>query len=406
MAARTILILGGGVGGIVTANALSSLLDSEHHIVLVEKESQYTFTPSLLWVMVGWRKPDQITRELHHLVHKQVDVRHAEVQELDLDQSKVKTSTGSIDYDYLVVALGAGLAPGLTPGFSEAALSSYDLNGVTGVYSALQDFEGGRVAVLVSGLPYKCPAAPYETALLLDDYFRRNGIRERSKTAIYTPEILPMGSAGEPMGQAVVGMLQERAIPYNPELNLTHIEPSTKELHFSNHEPVPFDLLVGVPPHRPPQVVKDSPISNEAGWVPVNKRTLQTNVDNVFAIGDVATITLADGKPLPKAGVFAEGQARAVAQSIADDIQGNETRTEFDGLGFCWIETGAGSAGFASGHFYTEPEPQVPLPQSGKLWHLGKILFERYWLSQGISRELYRLGLNIGSKILGVSAPL
>jgi len=406
MAARTILILGGGVGGIVTANALSSLVDSEHRIVLVERESQYTFSPSLLWVMVGWRRPDQITRGLHQLVHHRVQVIQDEVQELDLDGNRVNTSTATIDYDYLVIALGAGLAPELTPGFNEAALSSYDLTGVTGVNSALQDFEGGHVAVLVSGLPYKCPAAPYETALLLDDYFRRHDIRGRCETAIYTPEVLPMGSAGEPMGQAVLSMLQDRDIAYNPELNLTHIEPFKKELHFSNHESVPFELLVGVPPHRPPQVVKQSPLSNEAGWIPVNKSTLQTNVENVFAIGDVTTISLANGKPLPKAGVFAEGQARAVAQSIAGDIQGSRTPTEFDGLGFCWIETGAGSAGFASGHFYDEPEPLVPLPRSGKLWHWGKIMFEKYWLGQGISRELYRLGLNVGSKILGIPSPL
>jgi len=139
-----------------------------------------------------------------------------------------------------------------------------------------------------------------------------------------------------------------------------------------------------------------------SGWLPVDKRTLQTSFENIYAIGDVAAITLANGMALPKAGVFADGQAHIVASRIVEDIYGDGAKAEFDGLGFCWIETGGGSAGFASGDFYAEPDPIVPLPRAGKMWHWGKILFEKYWLGAGFSRAVSRVGLKLGSKSLGI----
>jgi len=406
MDGKRILILGGGVGGIVTANTLQGLLDSKHTISVVDRQLQYVYAPSLIWVMVGWRRPEQITRDIRFLVRPEVEIIKAAAQEIDLADQKVKTSSGDLAYDYLVLALGAALAPEVMPGFSEAAYTPYDFEGAKRLWSALQRFEGGRVAVAVSSMPYKCPAAPYETAMLLDDYLRRRGIRDRCQVEIYTPEVLPMGVAGVPMGEALVEMLRSKDISFNPELTLTSIDNQTNELIFSNHEPAPFDLLAGVPPHRAPQVVKESTLSNDAGWVPVNKRTLQTTIENVYAIGDVTAVTLANGMALPKAGVFAEGQAQSVAHRIAAEIQKGGQQAEYDGLGYCWIESGGGSAGFASGEFYAEPHPLVPLPRSGRMWHWGKILFERYWLNKGLTRQVSKLGLEIGSRLLGLPASL
>ncbi len=402
MAGKTILILGGGVGGIATANALRNQLGVEHRIVLVDKRAEYAFTPSLLWVMVGWRQPEQITKDIHRLVRPGIEVVIAEGQEIDLDGQKIITSNGTLEYDYLVVAAGANLAPEDVPGFSATAYTPYDLEGATRLWSALRKFKGGRIAVLVSAMPYKCPAAPYETALLLDDYLRKQGIRDRCELEVLTLETLPMGVAGPAMGQAVVGMLEAKGIHFHPQLNLTHIDQDSKEIVFSNRDPAPFDLLAGVPPHRPPRVVKESALANEAGWVPVNKKTMQTSFENVYAIGDVTAIKLANGMALPKAGVFAEGQALTVARRITEEIHGIETQAEYDGLGFCWIETGGGSAGFASGEFYAEPDPLVPLPRSGRMWHWGKILFEKYWLGEGFTRQASRLGLTLAAKVLDV----
>ncbi len=406
MKGKTILILGGGVGGIVTANSLRAKLPPEHRIIVVEKNTMYLYTPSLLWVMVGWRRPEQITKSLSKLLSSGIEVVQAEVQVIDPDAQLVTTNNGNLGYDYLVVALGASLAPDTFPGFSEAALSPYDLDGAIDLWSSLQTFSGGRVAVLVSSTPYKCPAAPYETALLIDDSLRKRGIRENCEIEVYTPEVLPMGVAGTAMGKAVVNMLDSKGIQFNPRLKPIEIDPLRKELHFADQEIIPFDLLAGVPPHKPTRAVEQSSLSNESGWIPVNKRTLQTNQENVYAIGDIAAITLTNGKPLPKAGVFAEGHAHTVAGRIAEEIQGKASQIEFDGLGFCWIETGSGSAGFASGEFYAEPDPIVPLPQSGRMWHWGKVLFEKYWLGEAFSRGISRQMLIVGAKLMGMDISL
>ncbi len=406
MTGKIILVLGGGVGGSVTANALRKQLGAEHRVIVVEERTEYVFTPSLLWVMVGWRQPQQITKERRRLLRPDVELVAAEAQEIDLDGARVRSSNGDLNYDYLVVALGADLSPAAMPGFDEAAHTPFNLEGASELWSALQGFEGGRVAVLVSGVPYKCPAAPYEMALLLDDHLRQRGIREKCELQVYTPEPLPMGVAGPAMGHAVVSILESKQIHFNPQLHPTRIDAERKELLFANCCAAPFDLLAATPPHRAPSVVQESPLANEAGWVPIDRRTLQTCVENVYAIGDVTHVTLANGKPLPKAGVFAEGQARAVASRIAGEIQGTSALAEFDGLGFCWIETGSGSAGFASGRFYAEPDPLVPLPRSGRMWHWGKILFEKYWMGEGVTRGLSRLGLNLAGKVFGVPVEL
>ena len=406
MAGKTILILGGGVGGIVTANALRERLSEEHRIVVVDKRAEYLFTPSLLWLMAGWRQPKQLTKDLRRLLHPNIEVKQAAVKEIDPDRAIVRAGGEELAYDYLVVALGADLAPEAMPGYVEAAHNFFDLDGAAGLWPALQRFEGGRVAVLVSAMPFKCPAAPYEAAMLIEDALRRRGIRNRCQVKVFTPEPQPMGVAGPDMGVAVVGMMAAKNIGFHPNLPLKHIDPAEKTLVFQNGRQEAFDFLAAVPPHRPPPVVKASPLANEAGWVPVDKQTLQTRFENVYAIGDVTAIILKNGLPLPKAGTFAHAEGEAVAARIAAQIEGSAPQAEFDGVGFCWIEAGGGSAGFASGQFYAEPNPMVGRPHSGRLWHWGKVMFETYWLGEGIARQSARLGLNLGAKIFGIPGSL
>ena len=389
-AQRTILILGGGVGGIVTANRLRQRLGSDHRVIVVDKRAEHVFAPSLLWLMTGHRQPSDITRPLRQLLAAGIELRREEVVAIQPDDRTVVTSTGTIAYDHLVIALGAELAPDALPGFTEAAHSFFDLAGARALWSDLQHFDGGRVAVLVSSLPYKCPAAPYEAVLLLDEALRKRGVRERSRIDVYTPEPLPMPVAGPAMGRAVVEMLSAKGIAFHPNVQVTAVDSSSHELVFKDDRREGFDLLAGVPPHRPPRVIRESPLAGESGWVPVDKHTLKTRFDDVYAIGDVAAVKLPNGKMLPKAGVFAHGEGLAVADRISEAIEGRESHAEFDGLGYCWIESGGGLAGFASGDFYAEPDPRLGLPRSGRLWHLGKVLFERYWLGRGLERSLAR----------------
>jgi len=180
MSAQTVVVLGGGVGGLVAANELARRLPSAHRIVLVEKSSRHAFAPSFLWLMTGDRRAAQITRDLRTLVPRRVDVVQAEARSIDWAKRRIETEERAVAYDHLVIALGAELAPEAIPGLAEAAHTFYTLEGAARLQGALREFAGGTVAVVVSAMPYKCPGAPHEGAMLLGDYFRRRGLRVRS----------------------------------------------------------------------------------------------------------------------------------------------------------------------------------------------------------------------------------
>jgi len=175
-------------------------------------------------------------------------------------------------------------------------------------------------------------------------------------------------------------MLASRGIAYHPEHQIKSVDATAKRLDFANGASAPFDVLAYVPPHRAPRVIRDSPLVGENGWIAVDRHTLETRFPGVFAIGDVVSIPLKLGKPLPKAGVFAHAQAEVVARNIAAAIAGQPSTERFDGHGGCFIETGGGKAGFGDGDFYAEPTPTVKLRGPGRRWHLGKVLFEKSWL--------------------------
>jgi sulfide:quinone oxidoreductase len=189
------------------------------------------------------------------------------------------------------------------------------------------------------------------------------------------------------------------------------VNAATRELNFDGQESFKFDLLVAIPPHRGPRVTREAGLTNEAGWVTVDRPTLRTKAENVYAIGDVTAIPIPGRwKPdvpllLPKAGVFAHGQAEIVARRIAAEIAGAGTPADFTGGGYCTLEAGESLAGFAYGNFFAEPSPQVELRQLGQTWHLGKVLFEQWWLAPyGPRRSALQLALNVGSKGLGIPA--
>jgi sulfide:quinone oxidoreductase len=406
MIGKTILILGGGIGGIVLANELRRKIERKHRIVLVDKNPQHIFNPSLPWLMAGWRRSEDITKELRRMVPSSVEVIQGNVVGVDLKGQKVWTDAQQLSYDYLVVALGAELAPEAISGYDTAAYNFYTLEGTSALTNALKIFPGGRVAVVVTSIPYKCPAAPYEAALLLRDIFNRKGLTAKTELQVYTPEGQPMPVAGPVMGDAVKAMLKEQDIGYHPKVSLESIDPDRNELRFQDGTIAAYDLLVAVPPHRPPQALEKSGLGDETGWVPVNPLTLETKHENVYAIGDVTKITLSNGKPLPKAGVFAHAEAKVVAQNIVASILKTESNTEFNGLGSCWIEMGNGKAALANGNFYAKPEPFVELRHPRRLWHWGRGLFESYWMGDGLSRMASRLLLTLGRKLLRVAVSL
>jgi len=329
-----VVILGGGVGGLVAANTLRRRLDRQHQIVLVDRAAQHVYTPSFLWMMLGWREPREITRDLRRLERKGIEVVQEEITEIDPARRLVRTERRQISGDYLIIALGAEGRPEAVPGLAEGGHNLYDLDGVLGLRQALAGFREGRVAVTVASLPFKCPGAPYEAAMLIEASLRERGLRERVQVDIYTPEPLPMPVAGKALGEAVKAMVASKGIHYNPQCKLQAVDPGRGELVFENGERAGYDLLVAIPPHRCPAVVKESGLVGEAGWVPVDKGTLQTSHAGVYAIGDVTAIKLPVGLMLPKAGVFAHHEAEVVAHNIAAEITRRGAPRAFEGDGY------------------------------------------------------------------------
>lgn len=404
MSGRTVVVLGGGVGGLTAANELRARLGREHRVVLVERRREHLFAPSLLWLMVGLRRREQATRDLRAMLRPGVELVTAEVGAIDGARGTVATPEREIPYDHLVVALGAENAPEALPGYA-AGHDVFDLDGAERFRQALDDFRGGRVLVAVAALPYRCPAAPYEAALLVEDALRRRGLRGRSEVAVHTPEPQPMPVADPVLGAAVTALLAGRDIGFHPSRQLGSIDAGARELVFADGARERFDLLALVPPHRSPRVIRESALANAAGWVPVDGRSLRTSFERVHAIGDVTAIPLPSGKLLPKAGVFAHAEALVVARAIAADVTG-EPAPSFDGKGYCWVEVGGGRAAFASGDFYADPAPAVRLQAPGRQWYAGKVLFERYWMGAGLERALAMAALRLGAKAAGVPASL
>ena len=381
MTTNTVVVLGGGTGGITTARALRRRLAATDRVVLVERDPVFRFAPSFLWVMSGSRRASQISADIRGLRRRGIEVVEASVDGIDPKRQRVFTSAGELSYDRLVVALGAELAPEAIPGFDEGADDLYTLAGAESANRALAGLEQGRIAILVSRLPYKCPAAPYEAAFLAEALLRRRGVRPEVEIDIYTPEALPLPTAGEELGRAIAAMLEARGIGFNPGRVIERVEGPERRLTFGDGERVGYDVLIGVPPHRAPSVFAESGLAGPSGFVAVDRHSLETSLEGIHAIGDATQIPLAGGKfMLPKAGVFAHAQAGVVAERIACDLAGHESRATFDGNGACFLELGDGSAGYASGDFYAEGAPQVRMRRPGPHWHLAKVALERYFM--------------------------
>ena len=270
-----------------------------------------------------------------------------------------------------MVALGAESRPDLVPGLAEHGHDVWSFAGVPAAAEALAAFDGGRIVVLIAGAPYPCPPAPYECAFHLHEHLLARGLRERTELAVATLQPMLMPNAGREGSDWMGQQLAERGISYRVGAKTERVEHGLVVLADGE---LPFDLLIAIPPHRPPAVVSD--LTAEHGWIAVDAGTLATSHEGVYAVGDVTLIPLANGLPFPKAGVMAELQGTRVAQAIAAELRGEEPPAPFDGSGFCPIELGTGSAALVEGHWYAEPEPVVKIAEPSAAHAAEKAAFE------------------------------
>jgi sulfide:quinone oxidoreductase len=326
-----------------------------------------------LWELVGHGTIAEGSRSRALLSNHGVDFRQTDITAIDPVARAAETGAGRLEGDHLIIALGAEARPDLVPGLGEHGHDVWAFEGVAAATEALQAFEGGRLVVLVAGAPYPCPPAPYECAIHLHEHLLARGLRYETELSVATVAPMLMPNAGRKGSEWMGRQLDERAISYRVGARTERVEPGRVVLADGE---LPFDLLITVPPHRPPQVVVESGLAPDGAWIEVDAGTLATGHDGVYAVGDVMLITLTSGLPFPKAGVMAELQGLRVARAIAAELRGEEPPPPFDGSGFCPIEVGPGLAAVVQGRWYAEPEPVVAISGPNAALAADKAAFE------------------------------
>jgi sulfide:quinone oxidoreductase len=294
-------------------------------------------------------------RRLELLRERGIDVWRGEIEAIDAPARAATIDGRALEADVLVVALGAERDLTAIPGLREHGLDVYDREANTANAEAVEAFPGGRVVIGVFGAPYPCPPAPYELALMLTERFDERGLRFGMFVFTALPKSLPI------LGDAGCAAFDGRLAAAGISLRTSTVAQEVREGEVVvADERIPFDLLLAVPPHRAPRVVREAGLTGPSGWIPVDSRTLETRHERVFAVGDVTAIPLSNGQALPKAGVFAQAEGEVVAARIADDLMGRTPEDTFSGEGLCFLETGRGRASAVQGRFLADP-PQVEL---------------------------------------------
>lgn len=346
---KRIVVLGAGFGGLELATTLSEAVGAELEITVIDRNDAFVFGYSKLDVMFGRMTPADVRLPYAAIAKPGVRVLQETVVAIDPETRRVTTDAGEHDADVLVVALGADYDLEATPGLAEAGNEFYSFAGAARLAEVLPGFSAGRAIVGVCGAPFKCPPAPSEAALLLHDYLSARGARDACEITFVIPFPIPVPPSPD-TSEALLTAFAERDIRFVPDRRVAALDAARRAAVLDDGTELPFDLFLGVPRHRAPEVVVASGLT-ENGYVPVDPQTLETRYPGVYAIGDVATIGV------PKAGVFAEGAARVVAESILATVTGGRQPDAYGGRGSCYVEFGAGRVGRVDVDFLSGPQP-------------------------------------------------
>jgi len=370
-----ILIIGGGLAGTIVANGLVRRLATEIRagdasITVLGNTPKHMYQPGLLYVPFGRAREQELFREERSVLDRRISLVVDAATRIDVANNRVHAKYGrSFDYDYLVIATGSRLAPELVPGLTENAHQFYDLPGAKKLRDALVDFKGGRIVLNVNA-PHKCPVAPVEMALMLDEFLRDRGLSGKFEIT-YT---YPIGRlhALEPLATWMVPEFERRGIKSQTFFNTQAVDGTAKTINSEEGDTLPYDLLITIPPHRGAQVIEDSGMG-KMGWVPTNPKTLLCDgTKNVFVVGDTTNI------PISKAGSTAHFEADTVVENLALLVQEGRWSRDYDGKVFCFIETGMNTGTHMWFNYTTPPRPSPPT----QTVHWFKLAYNRmYWLS-------------------------
>jgi sulfide:quinone oxidoreductase len=344
-----IVVLGAGFGGLELVTVLSEALGDAVEVTLIDRSDSFVFGYSKLDVVFARTTLDAVRLPYGEIAKAGVRFARETVTAIDPHARRVTTDAGVHEADFLVIALGADYDFDATPGLAEADSEFYSVEGALRLSKTLPEFSRGHAIIGVCGAPFKCPPAPSEAALLLHDHLSARGVRGDCEISF----VLPLGSPVPPSPEtssALLAAFAERDIAFIPGRRVSSLEPARNTVVLDDGSEMSYDLFLGVPKHRAPDVVIASGMT-EDGYIPVSSQTLQTRFERVYAVGDVATVGV------PKAGVFAEGAARVVAEQLIANVRGAGHPEVYDGLGSCYIEFGAGRVGRVDVDFLSGPKP-------------------------------------------------
>jgi sulfide:quinone oxidoreductase len=330
------VILGAGFGGLELATRLSETIPDAVRVTLLDRNDAFFFGFSKLEVMLGRQSAEEVKLYYRDFAKDGVEFRQETVTGIDAAERRVTTDAGSYDADFLVVALGADYDMAATPGFEAGGHEYYTLAGAERLRDALAEFDGGKVLLSVLAQPFKCPPAPFEGSFMLHEYFTQQGIRDAVQMSTTFPMQRPVPVTGS-VAQMFRDGLAERGVQELPEHVVTGIDPATRTAQLTSGETLPYDLFIGIPVHRAPDVLAAAGLTVN-GWVPVDQTNLHTQFPGVYALGDVCS----GPRTVPKAGIFAESAALVVADDIAAAISGADPPAPFEGSGICYAEFGGG----------------------------------------------------------------
>jgi sulfide:quinone oxidoreductase len=362
-----VLILGAGFGGLELATMLSEALADQVDVTVIDKSDSFVFGYAKLDVMFGRTTPESVRLPYSAIAKPGVRFLHETITSIDPDARRVVTDAGTHDADILVVALGADYDMAATPGLADGDNEFYSVAGAERLREVLPTFNSGHAIVGVCGTPFKCPPAPSECALLLHDLLTRRGVRDACRISI----VIPFGTPVPPSpdtSRALVAAFIERDIEFVPDRRVASLDTQRRVAVLDDGAEMPYDLFLGVPKHRAPEVVLSSGMAVD-GYIPVDSATLETRFPGVYAVGDVTTVGV------PKAGVFAEGAARVVAEALIARARGDEPPAPYDGRGSCYIEFGGGRVGRVDVDFLSGPKPTGTFQEPSDAMAQNKLLF-------------------------------
>ena len=343
----SVLVLGAGFGGLELSTSLSEELGDQVDVTLIDRADAFVFGFSKLDVMFGKRAPDVVHLRYGTITTPQVRFRQETITEIDPIRRRVVTDLDAYEADVLVVALGADYDLAATPGLVEAGHEFYSVPGAEALREILPSFRAGTAIVGVCGPSFKCPPAPSEAALMLDEFLRERGVRDDVRIQV----VIPFGTPIPPSpatSEAILAAFAERDIEFLPDRLVASLDPNAHEALLDDGRRLPFDLFLGIPVHVVPAVVEASGMAQE-GWIPVEQGTLATRFPGVYAVGDVTSVGT------PKAGVFAERQGSVVAAHLIARIREASTPPGYDGTGSCYIEFGGNEVARVDVDFFSTP---------------------------------------------------